>query len=118
MLQTDAPSSITARIQAYAGAIAMVAVATLIGLWIAPRWGTAPVDMIYLPAVLAAAAGACPVGSRPGARRPIILLHQPLHTLQMYHVGHRDVDPLIVAGDEPAAGIRSWRSLPPPCGSQ
>ena len=44
------------RIQAYAGAIAMVAVSTLAGLWIAPRWGTAPVDMIYLPAVLAAAA--------------------------------------------------------------
>ncbi len=43
-------------IQSYAGAVAMVAVSTLIGLWIAPRWGTAPVDMIYLPAVLAAAA--------------------------------------------------------------
>ena len=34
----------------------MVAASTLVGLWIAPRWGTAPVDMIYLPAVLAAAA--------------------------------------------------------------
>jgi two-component system sensor histidine kinase KdpD len=44
------------RIQAYAGSVAMVALATLAGLWIAPRWGTAPVDMIYLPAVLAAAA--------------------------------------------------------------
>ena len=29
---------------------------TLVGLWIAPRWGTAAVDMIYLPAVLGAAA--------------------------------------------------------------
>ena len=29
---------------------------TLVGLWIAPRWGTAAVDLIYLPAVLAAAA--------------------------------------------------------------
>ena len=48
--------SIAARLQAYAGAVAMVAVSTLVGLWIAPRWGTAPVDMIYLPAVLAAAA--------------------------------------------------------------
>jgi two-component system sensor histidine kinase KdpD len=48
--------SIAGRIQAYAGAIAMVAISTLVGLWIAPRWGTAPVDMIYLPAVLAAAA--------------------------------------------------------------
>jgi len=47
---------LAARVQAYAGAIAMVAVSTLVGMWIAPRWGTAPVDMIYLPAVLAAAA--------------------------------------------------------------
>ncbi len=43
-------------IQSYAVALALVAVCTLIGLWIAPRWGTASVDMIYLPAVLAAAA--------------------------------------------------------------
>ena len=42
-------------VRAYAGALAMVAASTLVGLWIAPRWGTAPVDMIYLPAVLAAA---------------------------------------------------------------
>jgi two-component system sensor histidine kinase KdpD len=43
-------------VQAYAGAIAMVAASTAVGLWMAPRWGTAAVDMIYLPAVLAAAA--------------------------------------------------------------
>lgn len=43
-------------IQSYAVALALVAVCTLIGLWIAPRWGTASVDMLYLPAVLAAAA--------------------------------------------------------------
>lgn len=43
-------------VQAYTGAVALVAVSTLIGLWLAPRWGTAAVDMIYLPAVLAAAA--------------------------------------------------------------
>lgn len=49
-------SSIADSIQAYTGALALVAVSTLIGLWIAPRWGTAAVDMIYLPAVLAAAA--------------------------------------------------------------
>jgi two-component system sensor histidine kinase KdpD len=57
MTEPDRQSySIIARIQAYAGAVALVAVSTLAGLWIAPRWGTAPVDMIYLPAVLAAAA--------------------------------------------------------------
>src|SRR5256885_16719964 len=43
-------------VRAYAGTLAMVAASTLLGLWIAPRWGTAPVDMIYLPAVLATAA--------------------------------------------------------------
>ncbi|MFL6726766.1 MAG: DUF4118 domain-containing protein [Sphingomicrobium sp.] len=49
-------SSIANSVQGYAGAVAMVALSTLVGLWIAPRWGTAPVDMIFLPAVLAAAA--------------------------------------------------------------
>src|SRR6476469_8195705 len=49
-------TSIVMRIQAYAGAVALVALSTLAGLWIAPRWGTAAVDMIYLPAVLAAGA--------------------------------------------------------------
>ena len=53
--RSSAPSIAAAR-PAYAGALALVAVSTLVGLWIAPRWGTAPVDMIYLPAVLAAAA--------------------------------------------------------------
>jgi len=48
--------SVAATIQAYTGAVALVAVSTLVGLWLAPRWGTAAVDMIYLPAVLAAAA--------------------------------------------------------------
>jgi two-component system sensor histidine kinase KdpD len=48
--------SIAESVQAYAGAVALVAVSTIIGLWVAPRWGTAAVDMIYLPAVLAAAA--------------------------------------------------------------
>jgi two-component system sensor histidine kinase KdpD len=49
-------SSVADRIQGYTAAIALVAVSTLVGLWIAPRWGTAAVDMIYLPSVLAAAA--------------------------------------------------------------
>ena len=49
-------SGIAESIRAYAGAMAMVAASTLVGLWIAPRWGAGPVDMIYLPAVLGAAA--------------------------------------------------------------
>ena len=38
-----------------AGALLLVAVATLAGLAIAPRWGNSGVDLLYLPAVLAAA---------------------------------------------------------------
>jgi two-component system sensor histidine kinase KdpD len=49
-------NSFAERIQGYTAALALVAVSTLVGLWIAPRWGTAAVDMIYLPSVLAAAA--------------------------------------------------------------
>src|SRR5438270_6894894 len=50
------PASALATLEAYAGTLLMVGCSTLLGLWIAPRWGTAAVDMIYLPAVLAAAA--------------------------------------------------------------
>jgi K+-sensing histidine kinase KdpD/DNA-binding winged helix-turn-helix (wHTH) protein len=39
----------------FAAALLMVAAATLIGLLIAPRWGNAPVVLLYLPPVLAAA---------------------------------------------------------------
>lgn len=49
-------SGIADAVRAYTGTLAMVAVSTLLGLWMAPRWGTAAVDMIYLPAVLGAAA--------------------------------------------------------------
>lgn len=41
--------------RAYAEAALMVAGSTLLGLAIAPRWGTSPVDLLYLPAVLGAA---------------------------------------------------------------
>jgi two-component system sensor histidine kinase KdpD len=56
LVQERSRGSIASGVQSYAVALALVALSTLIGLWIAPRWGTAPVDMIYLPAVLAAAA--------------------------------------------------------------
>jgi two-component system sensor histidine kinase KdpD len=79
-----------ARVQAYAGAIAMVAVSTLIGMWIAPRWGTSAVDMIYLPAVLAAAAL---WGLGPGAFAGIaaalaynFFFTEPIHTFRMDRV--------------------------------
>jgi two-component system, OmpR family, sensor histidine kinase KdpD len=44
-----------APLRGYVEALLMVAASTLIGLLIAPRWGTAPVVLLYLPAVLAAA---------------------------------------------------------------
>ncbi len=47
--------SATARLRGYVAALLMVAAATLIGLLIAPRWGNSGVDLLYLPAVLAAA---------------------------------------------------------------
>jgi two-component system sensor histidine kinase KdpD len=39
----------------YAEALLLVAASTLLGSVVAPRWGNSPVDLIYLPAVLAAA---------------------------------------------------------------
>jgi K+-sensing histidine kinase KdpD len=39
----------------YVAAQMLVAISTLAALWIASRWGSAAVEMIYLPAVLAAA---------------------------------------------------------------
>src|SRR6478672_1113379 len=40
----------------YGEALLMVVGSTLVGMMIAPRWGSSAVDLIYLPAVLAAAA--------------------------------------------------------------
>ena len=79
--------SIATRIQAYTGAIALVAVSTLVGLWIAPRWGTAPVDMIYLPAVLAVAVlwglGPALVAGVAAALAYNFFFTAPVHTFRM-----------------------------------
>jgi two-component system sensor histidine kinase KdpD len=48
--------SAAARLRGYVVALLMVAASTLFGLSIVARWGSAAVDMLYLPAVLAAAA--------------------------------------------------------------
>src|SRR6266542_4382028 len=80
-------ASLATRLQSYAGAVAMVDVSTLLGLWIAPRWGTAAVDMIYLPAVLAAAAlwglGPALAGGITAALAYNFFFTQPVHTLRM-----------------------------------
>ncbi|MCL6739859.1 DUF4118 domain-containing protein [Sphingomonas sp. RB56-2] len=39
----------------YAETLALVAASTFVGMLVAPRWGNSPVDLLYLPAVLAAA---------------------------------------------------------------
>jgi two-component system sensor histidine kinase KdpD len=39
----------------YAETLAMVAASTLAGMLVAPRWGNSAVDLLYLPAILAAA---------------------------------------------------------------
>ena len=112
---TRADSSVPIRVQNYAGAIAMVAVSTLVGLWIAPRWGTAAVDMIYLPSVLAAAAlwglGPAVAAGIAAALAYNFFFTAPIHTFQMDRV--TDVVTvavlLIVAlvTSKLAAGIRS-----------
>jgi len=89
--RSRAAAGITDVIRAYAGAIAMVAASTLIGLWIAPRWGIAPVDMIYLPAVLGAAAvwGLGP-GFTAGVTSALaynFFFTAPVHTLRIDRVG-------------------------------
>jgi two-component system, OmpR family, sensor histidine kinase KdpD len=79
--------SIPDAIQAYTGAFALVAVSTLVGLWIAPRWGTAAVDMIYLPAVLAAAAfwglGPALAGGIASALAYNFFFTAPIHTFRI-----------------------------------
>jgi two-component system sensor histidine kinase KdpD len=47
--------SAATRLRGYAEALLMVAASTLLGLALAPRWGNSAVDLLYLPAVLAAA---------------------------------------------------------------
>src|SRR3954454_17387488 len=80
-------AGIAESVRAFAGSLAMVAASTLLGLWIAPRWGNSPVDMIYLPAVLGAAAlwGLWP-GVAAGVTSALaynFFFTAPLHTLRI-----------------------------------
>ena len=50
------PRGLVPGVPGYAGALALVAAATLTGLLIAPRWGNGPVVLLFIPPVLAAAA--------------------------------------------------------------
>ena len=110
---------VAARVQSFAGALAMVAVSTLVGLWLAPRWGTGPVDMIYLPAVLAAAAlwgiGPGVVAGVAAALAYNFFFTEPIHTLRMDRVA--DVVTVVVllsvalVTSRLAAGIREQARL-------
>ncbi len=51
----NASQSLASGVRGYALALLLVAVSTLVGLLIAPRWGSGPVDLLYLPAVLGVA---------------------------------------------------------------
>jgi two-component system, OmpR family, sensor histidine kinase KdpD len=114
-----AQGSIAAAIQAYTGAVALVAVSTLIGLWIAPRWGTAPVDMIYLPAVLTVAVlwglGPALIAGIAAALAYNFFFTAPVHTLRIDRVS--DVVTVIVllvvalVTSRLAAGIRRQARL-------
>lgn len=78
---------ITDAVLAYTAPLAMVALSTLAGLWVAPRWGTTPVDMLYLPAVLVAAAvwGLGPALAACGAAALAynFFFLAPVHTLRI-----------------------------------
>lgn len=72
----------------YAAAILLVGASTLVGMLIAPRWGTAAVDLIYLPAVLAAAvlAGLGPalLAAIASALAYNYFFTAPYHTFRIY----------------------------------
>src|SRR4030095_14841160 len=74
-------------IRPYAETLAMVAASTLVGILVAPRWGNSPVDLLYLPAVLAAAGF---FGLGPGILAAVtsaLAFHfyftQPYHTFRL-----------------------------------
>jgi two-component system sensor histidine kinase KdpD len=109
------PDPFVGGIEAYAATAAMVAASTLAGLWIAPRWGTSAVDMLYLPAVLAAAAlwglGPGLVAGLGAALAYNFFFTEPVHTFRMDRVGDV-VNVLVLLGvalvtSRLAAGMRT-----------
>ena len=73
---------------AYAGGLVLVAASTVLGLLIAPRWGTGAVDLIFLPAVIATAAfagrGPAFVGAIGSALAYNYFFTAPYHTFRVH----------------------------------
>src|SRR5437868_2132982 len=74
-------------VRPYAETVAMVAASTLVGMLVAPRWGNSAVDLLYLPAVLAAAGF---YGLGPGVLAAVASTHafnffftEPLRTFRI-----------------------------------
>ena len=74
-------------VRPYGETLAMVAASTLVGMLVAPRWGNSAVDLLYLPAVLAAAGF---YGLAPGLLAAVasalafnFYFTQPVHTLRI-----------------------------------
>src|SRR5579884_871755 len=119
MTEAQLKSSAASRIQAYAGAIILVGASTLVDLWIAPKWGTAAVDMVYLPSVLAAAAlwgiGPGLVAGTAAALAYNFFFTEPVHTFRIDRV--TDVVTVVVllivalVTSRLAAGIRKQARL-------
>lgn len=89
-LLTARPHKVTAvgLVRPYFETLAMVAVSTFIGILVAPRWGISAVDLLYLPAVLAAAGF---YGLGPGLLAAVasalafnFYFTQPFYTLRIY----------------------------------
>jgi two-component system sensor histidine kinase KdpD len=77
-----------ARLRAYAEALFLVAVATGIGLLIAPRWGSSPVDLVYLLPVMAAASlfgfGPAVLAALASALAYNFYFTRPVHTFRIH----------------------------------
>lgn len=79
--------AVATAVQSYAASLAVVAVSTLFALWVAPPWGAAPVAMIYLLAVIVAAAlwgiGRGLVAGIASALAYDFFFTKPVHTFRM-----------------------------------
>ena len=83
----DRDPGLVATIRPYLEALLMVAAATLAGLLIEPRWGSSPVDLLFIPPVLAAATfyGLRPalVAALASALSFNFYFTQPVHTFRI-----------------------------------